>query len=82
MIDIIAINTIFTPGYTSLALCITFKNHNWDKLVDMMSTNTILSFVHLFMYVLAEAIPNLTEKSTPFYKKIQPHLKYYLRIFS
>ena len=70
MIDIIAINTIFTPGYTSLALCVTFSNHNWDKLVDMMGTNTILSFVHLFMYVIAEAIPNLTEESTPFYKRI------------
>ena len=70
MIDIIAINTIFTPGYTALALCITFKNHDWAELVNMMSTNTILSFVHLIMYVVAEAIPNLTEESRPFYKKI------------
>ena len=82
MLDIIAINTIFTPGYTALALCISFKEHHFDKLINMMSTNTILSFVHLFMYVLAEAIPNLTEESRPAYKRMQPHLKYYLRFFS
>ena len=36
MLDIIAINTIFTPGYTALALCITFQNHHFEKLIDMM----------------------------------------------
>ena len=70
MLDIMAINTIFTQGFTALALCIYFRGERFDKLINMMYTNAILGFVHLLMYILAEAIPNLTEGSRPCYKRI------------